>query len=193
MSPAAIGHASGPAVLTNSSHAGAVGGFGGVGVAEVLMSGDDPASAGPREAAGDGGPRDREVFPNQLPETLAAEVDAAEAVGFEPISPNTRAFDAAVNEGTIKYVVLETGEVLVAPHTIEGIEISHAAIAGGRPVVAAGEADIAALGSRRIGVSISRQSGHYRPSEASLDVALDAFRHLGIEFAESAVDRGVTR
>jgi len=84
--------------------------------------------------------------------------------------------------GTIKFVVTESGELLIIPHTVDGTEISHAVIANGASVIAAGEADIAANGGTYVGIDISNQSGHYRPSESSLEIARELFAQHGITF-----------
>ena len=91
-------------------------------------------------------------------------------------------FDAIVNQGTTKLVVTESGELLVAPHSVGGVEISHAVLAGGQPVLAAGEAEIAGAGGQYVGLNISNWSGHYMPSEESLSIARAAFAAVGVTF-----------
>jgi hypothetical protein len=79
-------------------------------------------------------------------------------------------------------VVTESGELLVTPHTVAGVEISHAVLSGGRPVLAAGQAEIAGAGGRFVGMSISPHSGHFKPSAGSLQIGIDAFAKIGIHF-----------
>lgn len=139
----------------------------------------DGTQGGPQagEMEPDGG-----VYENQLPERLDDELEAARQVEVQPIRPDHPSFDAVLNQGKIKYVVTETGELLVAPHSAHGVEISHAVLAGGRPVLAAGEADIAVAGGRYIGITLTRHSGHFRPGLRSLEVARRAFEAVGIVF-----------
>jgi RHS repeat-associated protein len=123
-----------------------------------------------------------QLFQNQLPERLASELATAARVGAAPIRPGTAAFEAAVNQGTIKFVVTESGELLVSPHTVAGVEISHAVLSGGSPVLAAGQAEIAASGGQFFGISITNYSGHFMPNDQSLDIARAAFAAAGIVF-----------
>ena len=132
-------------------------------------------------------PKGARTFPNQLPGSLADEVAEAAAVGAKPIQPGTPAFEAAVNEGTLKFVVNESGELLVSPHTVGGVEISHAVLSGGRPVLSAGQANIAGAGGKFIGLELTPHSGHFfkglrSESLKALDVAREAFRKFGVEF-----------
>jgi filamentous hemagglutinin len=83
---------------------------------------------------------------------------------------------------------LDSGQLMLAPHTVDGIEISHAVLSGGRAVIAAGEADIAAAGGVFFGTEITPHSGHYlngastADSDTSLELAKKAFEALGITF-----------
>jgi hypothetical protein len=70
----------------------------------------------------------------------------------------------------INWVVTESGQLLIAPAAQGGVRITHAVVAGGQPVIAAGEAQVAVGAGRTIGLSINSQSGHYfenQPAEAS--------------------------
>jgi hypothetical protein len=49
-------------------------------------------------------------------------------------------------------VVTESGELLVTPKFIKGTEISHAVLSGGKPVLAAGEAEVAVAGGKALGM-----------------------------------------
>jgi hypothetical protein len=113
-----------------------------------------------------------------LPEELAA----AARVGAKPITFGAKGTSGIVNSGTIKYVVTESGELIISPHTLNGVEISHAVLSGGRPVLAAGQANIAASGGKMFGIDISRHSGHFMPLEESLAVARAAFEKCGVVF-----------
>jgi len=87
-----------------------------------------------------------------------------------------------VNSGTVKFVVTENGELFITPHTVNGVEISHAVLSNGQPVLAAGQADISAFGGNFVGIGITPHSGHFQPSSRSLQVARDAFESHGIIF-----------
>jgi hypothetical protein len=65
---------------------------------------------------------------------------------------------------------------------VGGDEISHAVLTGGRPVLAAGEADIAGVPGQYFGTEITNWSGHFLPSEESLAIGRAAFAEAGIEF-----------
>jgi RHS repeat-associated protein len=122
-------------------------------------------------------------FPNQLAGDLPAELELAERLGVEPVRGGTQAFDKLIAEQeTIKFVVTESGELLVGPHTVAGEQISHAVLSGGADVIAAGQAQIAKGAGQYFGISITRHSGHFKPSAATLDLAKKAFATLGITF-----------
>lgn len=98
-------------------------------------------------------------------------------------------FDDLVNQGTIKYVVTESGDVVVGPYSVDGTEISHAVLSGGDPVLAAGEAEIAGnSGDGYIGISLNPNSGHFMAGNTSaqnavvMQVANNTFRYYGINF-----------
>ena len=127
-------------------------------------------------------------FPNQLPQQLSQELQVAQRLKVRPIKPTDPGFDEIANSGRIKWAVSEEGELLTIPHTVAGEEISHAVITGGRPVIAAGEADIAVAGGVRFGTEITPRSGHflYGADEATnasvLDIGRRFFKQFGVEF-----------
>lgn len=130
------------------------------------------------------------LYENQLPGRLAEELAAARIRGISPTPPVGPRFDAAINQGTIKYVVDELGQTRVIPKfAADGVEISHAVITKGRPVLAAGEAEIA--GSAKdgyFGVGINEHSGHFMNGNTAtqnaevIKRAKHAFAAFGIEF-----------
>jgi hypothetical protein len=128
------------------------------------------------------------LFSNQLPEKLAAELAEARSVGVKPLRFGDQTFDATINQGTVKYVVTESGELLFTPHTVNNVEISHAVLSNGRPVLAAGQADIAGASGQYVGLGITPHSGHFLngatsgQSAAALEVAKAAFQKIGIKF-----------
>jgi len=71
---------------------------------------------------------------------------------------------------------------LIIPKYVEGKQISHAVLTKGKPVLTAGEADIVGDGGKFIGLQIKPHSGHFRPSDESLQIAIDLFAKLGIKF-----------
>ena len=124
-----------------------------------------------------------EEFGNQMPGTLDAELRLAERLGVRVAKPGAQAFDAAISGGTVKWAVLQNGDVVVLPKFVKGKEISHSVLSGGSPVRAAGEADIAGSSSSGyFGLDINNHSGHFRPSSGSLDVGKKAFERAGIKF-----------
>jgi hypothetical protein len=132
----------------------------------------------------------RQLFENQLPDRLAAELDRAAELGVEPIRPGTSEFDAILAEGTgkVKWVVPEDEDLSVIVHEINGEEIPHTVASGGRPVLGAGEADVAGDLNGYFGLEISPHSGHYlngasaAESARSLQIGRRAFERLGIVF-----------
>ena len=122
------------------------------------------------------------LYHNQMPENLAQELADAARVGVVPTRAGASGFNDLVNDGTIKWVVTETGELFVGPHTRFSQEISHAVLANGAPVRAAGEANISAHGRIRIGMDITHHSGHYQPSAESVEIGKEAFRRAGVYF-----------
>lgn len=67
------------------------------------------------------------------------------------------------------------------PKFVNGVEIPHTVLNGGKPVLAAGEAEIAGSSGRYIALDINNHSGHYQPSAASTQIGRDAFAQWGID------------
>jgi hypothetical protein len=127
---------------------------------------------------------DPETFPNQKPDDLEDEKEAADGVGAKPVKVTDDSVKTMVNEGKIKFVVKKNGDLIVCQHTINTVEISHAVLADGEDVLTAGEADISHGDGKFVGISIDNNSGHYKPSEESLEIAIKKFKDAGIEFPE---------
>lgn len=107
----------------------------------------------------------------------------ADRLGVSVSRPGTAGFDSAVSSGTVKWAVLEDGELVVMPKFADGVEILHPVLSRGAPVRAAGEADIAGSSeSGYFGLDINNHSGHFQPSAGSLQVGRDAFAGAGIHF-----------
>ena len=130
------------------------------------------------------------AFGNQLAKRYAAELTAAKKVKAPIVRFGDKAFEQVVNTGTIKFVITEKGELIIAPKFVNGVEISHAVLAGGNAVRAAGEAEIAGTASQFIGLGIRPHSGHYlkgataEQSDACIALAREAFKKLGIIFPD---------
>ncbi|AVQ83997.1 two-partner secretion domain-containing protein [Variovorax sp. PMC12] len=128
------------------------------------------------------------VFDNQLPERLRSEIAIANAAGVKPISPNDPSFGSTVNQGRIKFVITVDGNISLAPHTKNGVEISHAVLSGGKSVISAGEADISEFSGSYFGLEVRPHSGHFLngatkdQTEASDRAARAAFERIGIKF-----------
>jgi hypothetical protein len=128
------------------------------------------------------GSSDQRSYSNNYPDKLAAEQAAAAKAGTPIVRAGDPDFEKVVNSGTVKFVVTEGGDLIVAPHTYRGHEVTHAVLAGGRPVLTAGQAEIAGAGGKYFGISISNHSGHYMPSARSLSIAREAFARAGVVF-----------
>ncbi len=84
------------------------------------------------------------------------------------------------------YVV--AGRRLLVSKRQMGVEhISHAMLADGGPVQAAGEFEIAAEHGELVVSALNNMSGHYQPAAASLKVAREAFEAAGIRIRSGAV------
>ena len=79
-------------------------------------------------------------------------------------------------------MVTESRELVVVPKFVQGKEISHAVLSGGKPVLAAGEAEIAVAGGEFVGLRIEPLSGHFKPDASSLQIAKDLFSKIGVKF-----------
>ncbi|WP_245641254.1 hypothetical protein [Streptomyces megasporus] len=119
-----------------------------------------------------------------MPEDLAQELADAERLGVKPLRVGDDGFDAAVNSGTVKWAVDEQGNLFVIPKYVDGVELKHPVLTGGRPVLAAGEAEIAGSRGSYFGMDINYNSGHYKPSMESLETGRKAFERAGISFLE---------
>ena len=105
------------------------------------------------------------VFENTRAEDLPAELDTAEMLGIKPMHVDDPDFGQVANEGPIKWVITEGGELLVAPSIV-----AHTVLTAGDAVFAADEANIDADGNERVGIEINNSSDHYRPDDRSLEV-----------------------
>jgi hypothetical protein len=63
---------------------------------------------------------------------------------------------ARTNQGTVKFVVTLCGVLLLAPYSVNEVELSHAVLSGGQPVLAGGKAEIVARAASDTTASRSR-------------------------------------
>jgi hypothetical protein len=131
---------------------------------------------------GTGGGSDHETFPNTMPENLAEEQELAKELGVTPLQVGQPGFDEIINEGPVKWVVTADGKLWIIPKYVSEAEIAHSVIANGGDVIAAGEADIAGSNGQYVGLDITNHSGHYLPSQGSLEIAKKIFESYGIMF-----------
>jgi len=122
------------------------------------------------------------LLPNQLPDRLTNELAEAAQVGAKPIRFGESGFKQAVDGETIKFIVDQSGDVVITSHTVNGVEISHAVLSNGQSVLAADQAEVATLGDKFFGININNHSGHFLPSAESLQTAREAFAKIGITF-----------
>ena len=104
-----------------------------------------------------------------------------------PVEVPSDAFDALVAEGDRMIFVVVGGRLLVSKRLVQGEHISHAVIAGGEPVQAAGEFEVVEEQEATIVSILNNMSGHYRPAGASLTVAQEAFEAAGLRIRPGGV------
>jgi RHS repeat-associated protein len=184
----AVNVTAGAATMGNALAMSSSGNTGGGGSSASSSERPSSASGGPQPSSPSTGGGSGQSFPNQLPGTLGEELATARRLGVRPVQPTDPGFSQVANAGRIKWVITETGELRVIPHTVGRTEISHTVLTGGRPVLAAGEADIAVGGGRAVGLDISPRSGHFlQGADAAtnarvLELGREAFRRFGIQF-----------
>ncbi len=85
--------------------------------------------------------------------------------------------------------VLAGERLIVSKRHVTGEHISHAVLADGGPVQAAGEFEVSELGKVKVVMSINNMSGHYRPGRESLDAAMRAFEERGLQVLPDSVEQ----
>ncbi len=124
---------------------------------------------------------------NRLPSQLQHELETASRVGLTPAEIPSTAFDVLAAEGERMIYVVAGGRLLASRRQV-GIEhISHAVLAEGGPVKAAGEFEVVAEDGALVVSALNNMSGHYQPAEASLRQAQQAFEAAGIRVRPDAV------
>jgi hypothetical protein len=134
------------------------------------------------------------LFQNTSPDTLGHELRIAEELHIEAASPTDPLFDTYINNEDgekIKWIITISGQLLITPKAVRGVEISHPVMTKGQAVMAAGEAWIAGSQGNYIGLYIDRHSGHYLPDATSLDLSIQKFSEVGIRFEPSTVHDGI--
>lgn len=124
---------------------------------------------------------------NSMPLQLQAELEAARRVGLSPVEIPSREFDSLATEGVPMIYVVAGGRLLVSKRQVGGEHISHAVLADGGPVQAAGQFEIGTEHGSLVVSALNNMSGHYRPAEASLEIARTAFESAGIHIPLHAV------
>jgi hypothetical protein len=132
--------------------------------------------------AGGGSGKKPVEFSNQLPHLLERELKEAKQLGVKPLKVGEPSFDKTIDGEKIKWAVSPDGELRVVRAVVGKVEIKHSVLFNGKPVIAAGEAEIAGKGGNYLGLRLSNDSGHYLPSADSLAIGREAFLRAGIKF-----------
>ncbi|WP_153009496.1 hypothetical protein [Mastigocoleus testarum] len=127
------------------------------------------------------GERQEAKFKNTMAHKLDEELKLADKLGVKPVKVGDAEFDQVVNQGDIKWAVTENGDLVVIPKIVAQEEISHSVLTRGKPVLAAGEAQIVAGNGEYYMLEISNASGHFLPSADSLEIGKKAFMENGID------------
>ena len=85
------------------------------------------------------------------------------------------------------FVLLPGGGLVAAPRQQRGEHISHAVLAHGRPVLAAGEFQMDFDDSAMVVSELNDMSGHYRPAADALALATAGFKAAGIDVRPDGV------
>ena len=117
---------------------------------------------------------------NQLPGRLHRELETARRVGVRAVEIPSKGFDSSAIEGARMIYVAVDGHLIASKRQVDGEHISHAVLANGGPVQAAGEFEIETEHGAPVVSVLNNMSGHYRPATASLEVARRAFESAGI-------------
>lgn len=85
--------------------------------------------------------------------------------------------------------VLAGDRLLVSKRHVIGEHISHAVLADGGPVQAAGELEVIEFAEVKVVTALNNMSGHYQPGRGSLDVAVEAFEERGLRVLPDGVEQ----
>ncbi len=125
---------------------------------------------------------------NRYPHLLEQEREAAREAGIVPVSVPSAAFDLLAMAGVdMIFVVLTGGGLVAVPRQQRYRHISHAVLASGAPVLAAGEFAVEYDGTMMIVSALNDMSGHYQPGTGALAVAAAAFEGAGFGVRPDAI------
>ena len=131
----------------------------------------------------------RRSYRNHLPHQLPQELKVAEFVGVVPVVVPSTEFDMLAAEGERMIYVVTGDRLLVSKRTVMGEHITHAVLAAGYPVQAAGEFEVVDYGDLMTVMELNNVSGHYQPRSESLDVATEAFEKRGLRVLTEGVEQ----
>lgn len=126
---------------------------------------------------------------NLDPLALEQERIAARRVGVTAIAVPGVEFDRLAADGEPMIYVVAGDQLLVSERQVMGVHITHAVLAEGGLVQAAGEFEVVGFeGAWKI-MTLNNKSGHYRPGSESVQVAIEAFELRGCEVMRDGVER----
>ena len=120
---------------------------------------------------------------------LAQERNAARRGGVEAADVPSVEFDRLVAEAERMIYVVVGDRLLASKRRAMGEHITHAVLADGEPVQAAGEFEVIELEGARVVAALNNVSGHYQPGPESLDVARRAFEARGLRVLPTGVEQ----
>ena len=127
------------------------------------------------------------IFYNLDSESLSEELQAAWTVGARPIVVPSDAFlNLAATGERLVYAVVDD-VLLVSGLFVQHHRITHAVLAAGRPVSAAGEVELLAEPGFMVVMELNNRSGHYQPDRQSLEVAKAAFEARGFRVPDESI------
>jgi hypothetical protein len=131
-------------------------------------------------------------FTNLLPERLDSELKSAQKLGVKPLQVGQPGFDGMINLGTVKWAVTEDNKLFVVPSIFKNTEIFHSVLSNGKPVLAAGGADVFqdGKGGYILG-SINNKTGHFKASVESIQIGIDAFKKASVNTSKVKVENFV--
>ena len=98
-------------------------------------------------------------------------------------------FDSLAAEAERMIYVVAGGWLLASKRLAMGEYITHAVLADGGPVQAAGEFEVMEHEGAKVVTALNNVSGHYRPGSESLDVAREAFEARGLRVLRAGVEQ----
>ena len=116
-------------------------------------------------------------------------MDASHRTGVAAIEVPSAEFDWLAAEGERMIYVLVGDRLLASKRHVMGEHTTHAVLAGGGPVQAAGEFEVIEFGDVKVVTVLNNMSGHYRPGRESLDVAMEAFKKRGWRVLPDGVEQ----